>query len=93
MPTSPHRAVIDLAALTSGCLRRRHSEAGGGSSGTADSRRVRRLLKAVRLRTASVSAGQEASGMMIRVRKTRYRETAVLIRVTWSPERKGRFNR
>ena len=26
--------------------------------------------------------------MMIRVRKTRHRETAVLIRVTWSPERK-----
>jgi hypothetical protein len=26
--------------------------------------------------------------MMIRIRKTRYRETAVLIRVTWSPERK-----
>ena len=26
--------------------------------------------------------------MMIRVRKTRYRETAVLIRVTWSRERK-----
>jgi hypothetical protein len=33
-----------------------------------------------------VSAGQEASGLMIRVRKTRHRETAVLIRVTWSPE-------
>ena len=25
---------------------------------------------------------------MIRIRKTRYRETAVLIRVSWSPERK-----
>jgi hypothetical protein len=60
----------------------------GVSYGTADSRRVRRLLKTVRLRTTSVSAGQEAWGMMIRVRKTRYRETAVLIRVTWSPERK-----
>jgi hypothetical protein len=26
--------------------------------------------------------------MMIRIRKTRYRKTAVLIRVSWSPERK-----
>jgi hypothetical protein len=35
-PTSPHRAVIELAALASGYLRR-HSEAGGGISCTADS--------------------------------------------------------
>jgi hypothetical protein len=86
-PTSPHRAAIELAALVSDYLRRQ-SEAGGGISCTADSRCVRRLLKVVRLRTADFVRRSGGIGMMIRIRKTRYRETAVLIRVTWSPERK-----
>jgi hypothetical protein len=85
-PTSPHRAVIDLAALACGC-RRAGTVRRGRQLRHCGWPRVRRLL-------ALSACGQHfvrrlgASGMMIRVRKTRCRETAVLIRVSWLPERR-----